>query len=457
MNENNDKQREGALADLNPSHQDQSSPSFSRRKLLSSLGAAGLALAAGDLFSNSSTAQAAVPSSTLIYNVKDFGASGNRRYDEDDAPYIQSAIDTAAASGGIVFIPPGMYSLKLPLRVSSNVTIMGAGSNSILRSFANKFGLFNLTAVQHVRIQSLAFQGTGSYGGSSIPIAESGISLIQATDIHISDCTFSMIDNGVKSQDSSRVTIESCLFDSLIGALDYDTQGFGIWCSNGADHQIVHNQFSTMFQSPIFLTNGSRQCYIARNRMQKCFQSGIELLSKPKEKPCSFNTISDNIMEAFANSSGSTGYTFGVRLRGNCVSNSIMNNIMSEIDDVGIQLIGSADVKLERPRCNHISHNQLANIGDSAIVLINAYDNRVGQNIVRDVKIDGIRIASNGKESGSYSDRNHLAGNSLIRCNKAPIRIADANCRETVLFGNLGSNNGDKVIDKGTDSATSSL
>ncbi|WP_090824611.1 glycosyl hydrolase family 28-related protein [Paenibacillus sp. yr247] len=95
---------------------------------------------------NSASAQAAAPT-IFIYNVKDFGARGNHRFDEDDAPYIQNAIDSAAVSSGIVFFPPGMYFLKTPLRVSSNVTLMGAGSNSILRASMNKFGLLNLSAV----------------------------------------------------------------------------------------------------------------------------------------------------------------------------------------------------------------------------------------------------------------------------------------------------------------------
>ncbi|MZQ82686.1 DUF1565 domain-containing protein [Paenibacillus sp. 5J-6] len=454
MDENKDRQHGVVPTELNAPPKAPSS--LSRRKLLSSLGAAGLALAAGDLFAGSSPAHAAA-SSSLIYNVKDFGARGNSRFDEDDAPYIQSALDAAAISGGIVYIPPGMYSLKLPLRVKSNVTIMGAGNNSILRSSVNKFGLISITAAQHVHIQNLSLQGLGSYGGASVPIVECGIALIQATDIRITDCTFSMIDNGIKTEDSSRVTVENCNFDSLIGALDYDTQGFGIWGSNAVDHQLVHNHFTMLFQTCITLTNGSRNCYIARNRMHKCFQSGIDLLAKPKEKPCSLNTISGNLIESFSNSSDKVGYAFGIRLKGNCVSNHITNNLISDIDDIGIQLTGRPEDKSDRPHGNLISNNQLLNIGNTGIELVNAYDNQIGQNAIRDIKADGIRIASEGKESGSYSDNNHLSGNSLIRCSKAPIRIADANCRETILLGNIGSGNGDKVIDKGTSTNTSSL
>ncbi|MDQ0903059.1 right-handed parallel beta-helix repeat-containing protein [Paenibacillus sp. V4I7] len=454
MNENKDRQREVASSDLNPPPQ--STPSFSRRKLLASIGGAGLAFLAGDIFTNSSTAQAASPS-TLIYNVKDFGARGNRRYDEDDAPYIQSAIDTAALSGGIVYIPPGMYFLKIPLRVSTNVTIMGAGSSSILRSSTHKFGLLNLSAVQHVHIQGLSFQGIGSFGNASVPRIECGIALDQATDITITDCTFSMVDNGVKSVDSNRVVVENCTFDNIIGTLDYDTQGYGIWCSNGKNHHFVQNQFNMLFQPCITLTNGSSRSVIARNRMQKCYQSGVDLLSGPKEEPCQFNTVSDNIIESFKNSSGNKGYTYGIRLKGHCVSNMITANTLYDIDDIGIQLVGQADIQQKRPHRNIISNNQLQTIGNNGIVLINAYDNQIRQNSIRSCKTDGILLVAEGKDSGSYSDNNQLIGNSLNSCTKAPIRISDANCRETILFGNVGSGNGEKIFNKGTNTTTSAL
>ncbi|MDF2644554.1 MAG: parallel beta-helix repeat-containing protein [Paenibacillus sp.] len=454
MNENKDRQREVASSDLNPPPH--STPSFSRRKLLSSIGGAGLAFVAGEIFTKSSTAQAA-SASTLIYNVKDFGARGNRRYDEDDAPYIQSAIDTAALSGGIVYIPPGMYFLKIPLRVSTNVTIMGAGSSSILRSPTHKFGLLNLSAVQHVHIQGLSFQGIGSFGNASVPRIECGIALDQATDISITDCTFSMIDNGVKSVDSNRVVVENCTFDNIIGTLDYDTQGYGIWCSNGKNHHFVQNQFNMLFQTCITLTNGSSRSVIARNSMQKCYQSGIDLISGPKEEPCQFNSVSDNIIESFKNSSGNKGYTYGIRLKGHCVSNMITANTLYDIDDIGIQLVGQADIQQKRPHRNIISNNQLQAIGINGIVLINAYDNQIHQNSIRSCKADGILLAAEGKGSGSYSDYNQLIGNSLNTCTKAPIRISDANCRETILFGNVGSGNGEKIFDKGTKTTTSTL
>ena len=350
-----------------------------------------------------------------------------------------------------------MYFLKIPLRVSANITLMGAGSSSILRSSTHKFGLLNLSAVQHVHIQGLSFQGIGSFGNASVPRVECGIALDQATDITITDCTFSMIDNGIKSVDSNRVVVENCTFDNIIGTLDYDSQGYGIWCSNVRNHHFVQNQFNMLFQTCITFTNGSSHSVIARNRMQKCYQSGIDLISVPKEEPCQFNTLSDNIIENFINSSGNKGYTYGIRLKGHCISNMITSNILTDIDDIGIQLAGQADTQQKRPHHNIISNNQLQSIGNNGVVLINAYDNQIRQNSIRNCKADGILLATEGKNSGSFSDSNQLTGNNLNTCTKAPIRISDANCRETILFGNVGSGNGEKIFDKGTNTTTSTL
>ena len=49
----------------------------------------------------------AVPHGKVIYNVKDFGATGKKA--DDARPAIQKALDTAALKGGTVYLPPGEY------------------------------------------------------------------------------------------------------------------------------------------------------------------------------------------------------------------------------------------------------------------------------------------------------------------------------------------------------------
>ncbi len=59
-----------------------------------------------------------------VYNVKDFGASGDGV--QDDTEYIQKALDLAGKhGGGIVYLPVGNYLIKGHLVVPENVTLEG--------------------------------------------------------------------------------------------------------------------------------------------------------------------------------------------------------------------------------------------------------------------------------------------------------------------------------------------
>lgn len=432
---------------------------MSRRKLLSALGAAGLAIATGgELLASPKQAAAAQPSGgTAIYNVKDFGASGSMRYDMDDAPSIQSAIDTAALYGGIVYIPAGTYFLRTPLYLRSNVTLLGTGSASILRAAMNKFPLISATAAQHITISKLALQGVGSFSNNIIPRQECGVSLMQAVDVQITDCVFSQIDNGVTSSLSEQVYVSNCTFDSLIGALDIDTQGFGIWCSEASFHHLENNRFKMLFQPCITLSKGSNRSVIANNSMTKCYQSGIQLRAEPEDKPCELNTVSGNIIDQFANATGKTGYTYGIRLQGLCTDNKIHSNTITNIDDIGIALEGKAALQKERPHHNVISNNSLKAAGRTGISVINSYANQLHHNFIRESAGDGIMLTTSSTGPGSYCDRNQVAHNSLNDSAKAPIRIADKGCGENIVLGNYGERNGDSIVDKGTGTVTAYL
>lgn len=73
-----------------------------------------------------------VTHATGIYNVRDYGATGNGS--TDDTSFINSAISAAnSAGGGIIFFPPGTYKVSSPLTLSSpNVMLQGAGGQGCL-------------------------------------------------------------------------------------------------------------------------------------------------------------------------------------------------------------------------------------------------------------------------------------------------------------------------------------
>jgi hypothetical protein len=76
----------------------------------------------------------------LSVNVKSYNAKGDDS--TDDTAAIQSAIDVVhAAGGGTVFFPKGTYKITAPLKIYSNITLVGVGSPlSVIRKTTNTLG-----------------------------------------------------------------------------------------------------------------------------------------------------------------------------------------------------------------------------------------------------------------------------------------------------------------------------
>ncbi|MBP1991402.1 glycosyl hydrolase family 28-related protein [Paenibacillus eucommiae] len=121
---------------------------ISRRKLLASLGAAGIALAAGGAF----PIQTASASTFDIINVKDYGAVGDGLADDTAAFNLAIA---AASGGGVVFVPRGVYLIDpspgMGIVLTSGINLIGEGDNatvltakptggSVIRRDFNLFG-----------------------------------------------------------------------------------------------------------------------------------------------------------------------------------------------------------------------------------------------------------------------------------------------------------------------------
>jgi parallel beta-helix repeat protein len=427
----------------------------SRRNLLLSLGAAGAAIALGGVI-KPEAAQAA--SNQVIVNVKDFGAKGNTRFDEDDSPHIQSAIDSAALTGGIVYIPKGFYFLRSSLRLGSNVTIVGAGIDAtILKSNSSNISLVTGYGTTRASVQGISFQGSGSFSAYDTPNVEYGVSLASATEVHVLNCSFKLIANGIKSTNSQSIVIEDCVFDNIVGHSESLYQGFGVISSGGADHFISKNHFLHQYKPSITLNGGNRRSVIMHNRMENCYHIGIDVSAELDKEESQQHIISGNIMEYINNPTGKTGFGGGIRLTGNCYLNIIADNIMSNLDDFGIELLGKADQETKRPRNNRVEGNIIKSVKKMGISLINTYDNTVTSNDIQYSGTDGIIINTSGKGSGATSKNNRITGNHIIHAGTAAVRIAGVGCRNTILFGNVGNGNKEGIVNKGTNTTTTSL
>jgi hypothetical protein len=64
-------------------------------------------------------------------DVRTYGALGDGVH--NDGPAIQLAIDAAAASGRVVYLPAGIYIIGQQLNLRTGTTLVGAGRNSIIK------------------------------------------------------------------------------------------------------------------------------------------------------------------------------------------------------------------------------------------------------------------------------------------------------------------------------------
>lgn len=125
---------------------------------------------------------AAYARGALVVNVKDHGATGDGA--TNDTAAIQAAIASLPASGGVVYLPPGIYQVTdvggaIALSLSaSNVTLRGAGEGATtIRGFGLAAHIVHMTGsgciVEHLTINGGA---NGSYASGTHGIRVQGAS-----------------------------------------------------------------------------------------------------------------------------------------------------------------------------------------------------------------------------------------------------------------------------------------
>lgn len=99
-----------------------------------------------------------------IFNVKDFGATGNIG-DKSTAP-VQSAVEACfAAGGGTVYVPPGDYTVGT-IQLKDNVTLhLEAGATFFLSQDANDFTQGSRTMIFAEGANNVAVTGRGTIDG----------------------------------------------------------------------------------------------------------------------------------------------------------------------------------------------------------------------------------------------------------------------------------------------------
>jgi parallel beta-helix repeat protein len=427
---------------------------ITRRQLLASLSAAGVLLAAGAGFPGEAQAATAVPvvnANSWWYNVKDFGAQGNDRYDQDDGPFIQAAINSAAVTGGTVYLPAGRYIIKTGLFVRSKVHLLGAGAEAtIIKSGqANLQMVLIPSQVKQSSVENITFEGIGNISGSTGPTVERGVHIVESAFVRVNACLFKGTANGVHIVRSEHVTVSDCSFVSLMAG-ENQYEGYGVTAEGGTNHMIQGNHFKRLPRSCIQLTAGCTHSLVAGNVMDACADGGIVLSSKLSA--CTHNVIEGNLVTAAGLNDKETSCTYGIRLKDACSYNHIVNNSVTRSAFAGIQLDAVENAGDDRPYGNVIMGNKVDG-SVRGIAVLNGSDNSLRSNEARRVEI-GILLDTIGESSSSLAKQNIVTGNSLFQCSAAAVKIGSVRCQSNTVFGNAGFDNGAGLSDSGTDTIT---
>ncbi|MVO99981.1 glycosyl hydrolase family 28-related protein [Paenibacillus lutrae] len=418
-------------------------PTWSRRKLLASLGAAGAVLAASSL----PAVVKARGADTLIHDVKEYGALGQGGYGDQDWTGIQQAVTAAARTGGFVYIPAGTYLLTKPVQLQSGVHLIGAGAALTHLIGATGCVFTALPPAGSIEIGHLSIQG-GSAGSKAFN-EDSAVSLLQASSVRIYNCRFHTVYSPILLRSCTRCIIENNEFDIILGNMPGKPHyGTAVFCAGGEGHLIRYNTFRSVSTAAAWLGDGCSASTIEGNRVSFFDSSAFVIQSDDAKKPVSHNRITANhITNENASKTGCTA----IRLTRNVLLNHLAQNSMEHMDGIGIVLEGDQENGKLFPADNTITGNDLRHLTGSAVVLQNALRTISSGNSVRNCTLDGICIESRGEANSRDSV---LSGNILVGCKETAIRIKGAKSSGTLLAGNSGSGNGKNLLDEGTHTQT---
>lgn len=191
----------------------------------------------GRYVSGAAVASGYVAKGALVFNVKDYGATGNGS--TDDHASIQAAIAAAnAAGGGVVYLPKGIYQISgtLSIGTTSSIKLLGAGRGiTWLRATTTTAHMIDVGNAAYTSIACLSLtrstRGTTGFGiRYTATTGEAPYNdlhdlhvLNQARGIHLGPATFGYVRN---------VVVEGSAADGIFltnntnsGALQWELSG----------------------------------------------------------------------------------------------------------------------------------------------------------------------------------------------------------------------------------------
>jgi hypothetical protein len=188
-----------------------------RRTLLAKAGllAAGSVGAAALTHPEKAMAVAPPPLLGSFYNVKDYGALGDGV--ANDQPAIQAAVRAAFEAnpaGGIVWFPPGTYLTAAAIQSRSGVSLVGSGSQSIIKATAGRTGtIVTGISASHLTVADLVFDGNRHPGNH---LFFRGNDSDPATNVHVHRCE-------VRNGEGKGIVFHNVHEGSVVGCWIHDT------------------------------------------------------------------------------------------------------------------------------------------------------------------------------------------------------------------------------------------
>lgn len=190
-------------------------------------------------------------------SVKDtaYGAVGDNV--TDDTAACQAAINAvAAAGGGIVYFPPGAYSISRLNITGNNVTLVGSNRASYINSNDNVNSIIYIASnITNTQIKDLGFStktGTVRTGGDFI--------WAYGSEVRVINCRFTKGKNGLYfGSASSNCLIDNCSFLNF----DNNNSGSVIAIVSSGSNFIINNCFIDNTSDAVGPDSG---IYIARGR-----------------------------------------------------------------------------------------------------------------------------------------------------------------------------------------------
>lgn len=228
-----------------------------------------------------------------VYNVKDYGATGDGA--TDDYPAIAAAIAAIPAAGGTLSFPPGTYVVSAdPTIGGSNITVRGAGWGSVIKAkAATSANCLKITGT-NVTVENLAVDGNRANQPTGITYTQrSGIFTLGATNVTIRNClvahtgsagvmaentaVIKILDNTVTDTGDGGIFLHpdgnnpSCSFARIAGNTVSYAAYYGITAIRCDYVTIVDNEASFCGQTDPSQgagldLEGSRYCVIANNK-----------------------------------------------------------------------------------------------------------------------------------------------------------------------------------------------